>query len=459
MTLLSRAELLIDSWVDLLSQLVPLAVHLIYAVCAISMALRPGLLGLLLATLVSLLAMNSFWLTHGMARRTALNIELRSRQTHIINTFLCWQMIAECQKIGFEKRRQHAKSDVCRQTRQEIEESSLTLEACQESLAMVSLLAACYVVLNDGADYVKPEHLLTLLIYWTRTTDSLRQCIKLYTRILHGRQNATLLRSALMKKPTVAPCTKSSEFEFKGGAIELEDVNFGYSSRSEVVKSLSFQVEAGQKVALVGPTGSGKSTICRLLSRHFDPKSGRVLVDGQDLRYVSLESYRKALGVVSQNSVLMNVSIRENVAYPCVDAPLERVVSACRAAEIHDTIMRLPQQYESEVGDLAAKLSGGETQRLVLARLYMQDPKIVLLDEATSNLDGMTEQKILSLLNTFFHERTVIIITHRLSTIQNVDKILVIKDGEKVEEGTHTELIAKESGLYLAALKAQNPAF
>lgn len=223
-----------------------------------------------------------------------------------------------------------------------------------------------------------------------------------------------------------------------------------------MIQSLSFAVKAGQKVALVGQTGSGKSTIFRLISRHFDPSSGRIVVDGQDLRHVALDSYREVLGIVSQNTILMNASIRENVAYPCLNASDEHIVSACKAAEIHEAIMQLPRQYDQDVGELAGKLSGGEIQRLVLARLYVQDPRIVLLDEATSNLDGITEQKTWALLNTFCRGRTTFIITHRLSTIQNVDKIIVIDRGAKIEEGTHAELIANGESSYLASLKAQN---
>ncbi|TKA65912.1 hypothetical protein B0A55_10496 [Friedmanniomyces simplex] len=404
-----------------------------------------------------LVALNGVGVTQNVPQRQMTNARRRNQELHVINTLQCWRTVSECRKISVEKQRHGTKSEMYRRGLQELDDSGLVLDACQDIAIIVGFLAACSYLLQDVRKAASNSlQMLTLLMYWSRATEAVRSAGSLYARIINETRNTAILQSILQKSPTVNPRLECPEFHFGGGAVEFDDLSFSYDGHREVIKSLSFTVKAGQKVAIVGQTGSGKSTIFRLLSRHFDPSHGRILVDGQDLCHVSLDSYREVLGIVSQNTILMNASIRENVAYPCFDASDEHIISACKAAEIHETIMQLPKQYDQEVGGLAGKLSGGENQRLVLARLYVQDPKIVLLDEATSNLDGTTEQKTWALLNTFCRGRTTFIITHRLSTIQNVDKIIVIEQGAKTEEGTHAELIANGESSYLASLKAQN---
>lgn len=228
----------------------------------------------------------------------------------------------------------------------------------------------------------------------------------------------------------------------KGGNIALENVRFGYDSDREILKGVSVDVGAGQTVAIVGATGSGKSTIGRLLFRFYDVTGGALKIDGQDVRDVTQTSLHSAIGVVPQDTVLFNDSIRYNIAYGRDGATQDDIENAARAAQIHDFIQSLPHGYDTAVGERGLKLSGGEKQRVGIARTLLKDPPILLLDEATSALDSDTEQEIKSALERAGQGRTVITIAHRLSTIAEADKIVVLDQGEIVEQGTHDDLLA-----------------
>ncbi|KAJ2372509.1 ATP-binding cassette-type vacuolar membrane transporter Hmt1, partial [Coemansia sp. RSA 2607] len=235
------------------------------------------------------------------------------------------------------------------------------------------------------------------------------------------------------------------------GDIEFENVSFSYD-RQPTLKNVSFKVPAGSTVAIVGPSGSGKSTILRLLFRFYDAQSGRIMIDGQDIRSVLQTDLRQAIGVVPQDTVLFNDSIRYNIAYGRAGVSggvtMGEVVDAADAAHIHDRIMGFTDQYESRVGERGQRLSGGEKQRVAIARTLLKDPQIVCLDEATSALDTTTERNIQASLREMTHNRTTLIIAHRLSTIVHADQILILKNGEIVERGTHAELIADSSSVY-----------
>jgi ATP-binding cassette subfamily B protein len=212
---------------------------------------------------------------------------------------------------------------------------------------------------------------------------------------------------------------------------------------------VSLQVDGGQKVALVGVSGSGKSTMGRILFRFYDVTGGAVRIDGQDLRAVTQASLHRAIGVVPQDTVLFNDTIRYNIAYGCDGATQDQIETVARAARIHDFVASLPQGYDTQVGERGLKLSGGEKQRVGIARTLLKNPPILLLDEATSALDGQTEAAIQLSLNEMGQGRTVIVIAHRLSTIADADRICVMEDGRIVEEGRHDALIAR-GGLYAA---------
>ncbi|MCB1310725.1 MAG: ABC transporter ATP-binding protein/permease [Sedimentitalea sp.] len=229
-----------------------------------------------------------------------------------------------------------------------------------------------------------------------------------------------------------------------GGRIDLEAVRFGYDGDREILKGISLTVPAGQTVAIVGATGSGKSTIGRLLFRFYDVTGGALKIDGQDVRDVTLKSLHAAIGVVPQDTVLFNDTIRYNIGYGRDGASQEQIEQAARDAQIHDFIASLPQGYDTQVGERGLKLSGGEKQRVGIARTLLKDPPILLLDEATSALDSDTEREIQDALARAGEGRTVITIAHRLSTIAEADRIVVLEAGEIVEQGTHDQLLARQ---------------
>ncbi|WP_405111165.1 ABC transporter ATP-binding protein/permease [Phaeobacter sp. BS52] len=244
--------------------------------------------------------------------------------------------------------------------------------------------------------------------------------------------------------PDVKDRDNADVLQVKGGAIALENVEFGYDSDRQILKGVSFDVAAGQTVAIVGSTGSGKSTIGRLLFRFYDVTRGALRIDGQDVREVTQKSLHAAIGVVPQDTVLFNDTIRYNIAYGRAGATQEEVEQAARDAQIHDFIMRLPEGYETQVGERGLKLSGGEKQRVGIARTLLKNPPILLLDEATSALDSDTEQEIKEALSRAGQGRTVITIAHRLSTVAEADQIIVLEQGEIAEQGTHEDLLAKD---------------
>jgi ATP-binding cassette subfamily B protein len=230
-------------------------------------------------------------------------------------------------------------------------------------------------------------------------------------------------------------------------SIVFDDVVFGYEPDRIILHGLSFEVPAGQAFAIVGPSGAGKSTIARLLYRFYDPLSGRILIDGQDIRQVAQTSLRAAIGIVPQDSVLFNDTIGYNIGYGRDGAEAHEIETAARGAALMGLIDRLPQGFETEVGERGLKLSGGEKQRVAIARTLVKNPPILILDEATSALDTRTEQDILATLHRVAEHRTSLSIAHRLSTIADADRILVLNEGKLAESGTHSELLRRD-GLY-----------
>ncbi|MFD2738860.1 ABCB family ABC transporter ATP-binding protein/permease [Sulfitobacter aestuarii] len=235
----------------------------------------------------------------------------------------------------------------------------------------------------------------------------------------------------------------AAELRVTGGRVTLDDVHFGYDPDRQILKGISLTAEPGETVAIVGSTGSGKSTIGRLLFRFYDVQDGALRIDGQDLRDVTQDSLHRAIGVVPQDTVLFNDTIGYNIAYGRDGATESEIEAAARAAQIHDFILSLPQGYETRVGERGLKLSGGEKQRVGIARTLLKDPPILLLDEATSALDSETEHEIQDALHRAGQGRTVLIIAHRLSTIADADRIVVLEQGNIVEQGRHEELLAQ----------------
>jgi len=239
------------------------------------------------------------------------------------------------------------------------------------------------------------------------------------------------------------------------GQITFENVSFHYSNNIPVLKNISFDCKPGMMVALVGPTGVGKTTTTQLISRFYDPTEGRILIDGKDIKNVTLESLRHNISPVPQDTFLFNGTISENIGYAKPDATQEEIESAAKAAKIHDDIMSMPEQYATRVGERGLRLSGGQKQRVAIARAILRQSPIIVLDEATASVDVQTEKQIQSAIKNLSGDRTIVAIAHRLSTIREADMILVIHKGKIAERGTHEELL-KLKGLYYKMYQAQD---
>lgn len=243
-------------------------------------------------------------------------------------------------------------------------------------------------------------------------------------------------------------CEDAEDLLSADGEIEFKNVEFSYEKSEEVLHGISLKINRGEKLALVGPSGGGKTTICHLIPRFYNITSGDILVDGKSIGSLTMESLRKNIGIVQQDVFLFNGTIRENILYGRLDATEDEVIAAAKSANIHDWITSLPDGYDSEIGERGVKLSGGQKQRLSIARVFLKNPRILILDEATSALDNTTEILIQKALDELCKGRTTIIVAHRLSTVRGADKIAVIAKGRIAEEGTHQELMKIDDGIY-----------
>jgi ATP-binding cassette subfamily B protein len=263
-----------------------------------------------------------------------------------------------------------------------------------------------------------------------------------YREITQGLVDMEAMFRLLNRPQEVQDKPDAKPLVVKGGEIRFEDVVFAYDPERIVLKGISFTVPAGKTVAIVGPSGAGKSTISRILYRFYDIKNGRVTIDGQDIRDVTQESLRAVIGIVPQDTVLFNDTVKYNIAYGRIGANEADIKEAARLAQIDKFIVELPMGYDSMVGERGLKLSGGEKQRVAIARTILKNPPILLLDEATSALDTGTEREIQSALNEVSRNRTSLVIAHRLSTVIDADEILVLDHGQIIERGRHSELLA-----------------
>jgi subfamily B ATP-binding cassette protein MsbA len=244
------------------------------------------------------------------------------------------------------------------------------------------------------------------------------------------------------------------QFETVRDAIRFEDVSFSYATDAPVLTDVSLTARRGTVTALVGPSGAGKTTLVDLVARFYDPTSGRITIDGVDLRDFSAKSLRSRMGVVTQETVLFHDTVRANVAYALPDSTQEAVERAARAANAHEFILQMPQGYDTVLGERGTRLSGGQRQRIAIARAILRDPPILIFDEATSALDSESERLVQEAIEHLLEGRTVFVIAHRLSTILNADQIIAMENGRIVESGTHDELLA-EGGLYRKLYRLQ----
>jgi ABC-type transport system involved in Fe-S cluster assembly fused permease/ATPase subunit len=355
---------------------------------------------------------------------------------------LNWTTVSYFNRVGYEQDRYRqavrtTQGKIIRYKASGFVISALRALTLQTGLMLAAMLASYQISKGNRSvgDFV------VLVTYWGQLQGPLWFFASGFSRIAKSLVDAEKLLDLLSKKPTVGNSDGASEFVLKQGQVDFDRVCFSYDGRRKVTDNLSFRAEPGQTIALVGETGGGKSTILKLLFRFYDATSGNIMIDGQELRHVTLESLRANIGCVPQDPVLFNQTILQNLRYAKLDATEEEVQAACKAVALHDKIMSFTKGYSEKVGERGVKLSGGELQRMAIARAILKDPKILLLDEATSSVDSETEALIQASLKKLCAGRTTFVIAHRLSTIVHADLVMVIKNGRIIERGSHDKLM------------------
>ncbi|MBQ6927469.1 MAG: ABC transporter ATP-binding protein [Oscillospiraceae bacterium] len=319
-------------------------------------------------------------------------------------------------------------------------------------IAQVVVIAVGGLLIMGGElDYVD---LITFSLYISTFVNPIRRLSQFSETYMQGMAGFTRFLEVMNTAPAVTDAPDAKVLGEVRGEVEYRDVSFSYENSLPVLRHVNLHVRPGESLALVGPSGGGKTTISNLLPRFYDATDGAVLVDGQDVRAVTQASLRRSIGVIQQEVFMFAGTVRENIRYGRPDATDEEIVRAAVRAEIHEEIMQMPHGYDSYIGERGVMLSGGQKQRISIARVFLKNPKILVLDEATSALDTVTEQRIQASLDELSRGRTTIIIAHRLSTVKNADCIAVVEDEHIVEQGSHDELMAKD-GVYAKLCRAQ----
>ena len=309
-----------------------------------------------------------------------------------------------------------------------------------------------FLIMRGKMDFVT---LITFSLYVSTFVTPVRKLAQFSEQYMQGAAGFERFLEIMRTEPEIQDSPDARELGEVVGRVEYRDVSFSYSNGVPVLSHIDLEVEPGQCLAVVGPSGGGKTTLCQLLPRLYDVTGGAVLVDGHDVRELTQASLRRSIGMLQQDVFLFAGTIRENIRYGRGDATDEEIVAAAVRAEIHDEIMALPDGYDSYIGERGVMLSGGQKQRVSIARIFLKNPKILILDEATSALDTVTEQRIQASLDALCEGRTSIIIAHRLSTIRHADRIAVIEGEGIVETGSHEELM-KKNGVYASLVRAQS---
>ena len=296
---------------------------------------------------------------------------------------------------------------------------------------------------------------IAFIAAFSQITRPVRAFIDQFANINQGVAAGERIFAVIDAQPTITDKPDAVEFEGLKDKIEFRNVHFSYDGTREIIDGISFEIRKGETVALVGPSGGGKSTLSELVPRFYDATSGDILIDGRSIRDYKQESLRKAMSVVAQETILFNDTIENNIALGRAGASHDEIVEAAKVANAHSFIIDSPEGYETNIGDRGAKLSGGQRQRLSIARAILKNPELLILDEATSALDTESEKLVQEALTSLLKGRTSVVIAHRLSTIHNADKIIVIDGGRIAEQGTHSELLAK-NGIYAKLIEMQS---
>lgn len=300
-------------------------------------------------------------------------------------------------------------------------------------------------VLTSGL--LEPEYFIAFLVVLFSLIQPVKEIGRTYGSIQVGMAAAKRIFQVMDTSPKIREADKAIDLPGFGDSIRFQDVSFRYDGSDLVLHHINLEVKRNEIVALAGPSGGGKSTLMDLLARFYDPTEGRIEIDGKDLKIVKLDALRHLMGIVTQETILFNDTIRNNIAYGSKDTPQDRIVEAAKAAHAHTFIADLPQGYETSIGDRGVRLSGGERQRLAIARAILKDPDILIFDEATSALDTESEYLVQQAIENLMANRTTFVIAHRLSTIRHADRIIVIDGGRIVQQGRHEELL-EQGGLY-----------
>jgi len=331
--------------------------------------------------------------------------------------------------------------------------SSIEFFLC--SLNVVVIGVGGYYVMKGSMDY---RDLVTFCLYITSFVGPMRKLSGFSELFANGFAGLNRFVEIMRLEPTVMDKPNAQDLESVQGRIDLEDVSFTYDGDIAVLRNVSLQVAPGETVAIVGPSGGGKTTLCQLIPRFYDVTSGTIRIDGKDIRDVTQTSIHQNIGIVQQDVFLFADTIFENIRYGKPDATMEEVIQAAKKAEIYEDILAMPQGFQTYVGERGALLSGGQKQRIAIARIFLKNPPILILDEATSALDSVTESKIQRAFDALSQGRTTLIIAHRLSTIRAAKRIVSIADGVIAECGTHEELLKKD-GIYSKLYQTQNAQF
>ncbi|OKL63146.1 hypothetical protein UA08_01601 [Talaromyces atroroseus] len=359
-----------------------------------------------------------------------------------------WYTATYFNKVDFEKDRHSLAVDDRLGSEMSVRRWHQVEAFVQSSILSLGLMGACLIAAYQVSKDIKPVgNFVMLLGYWAQLSGPLQFVSSGFTSITLDLVDAEEFVTLLRKVPSVTDRPGAKRLRIQQGAMSFNEVTFSYDKRRQALKSIRFEVLPGQTIALVGETGSGKSTILKLLFRLYDPDYGSVEIDGQDISDVSLQSLRESIGVVPQDPALFNDTIFNNLKYAKETATVEEIHNACAAVKLHERFLSFPDGYETKVGERGVKLSGGELQRVAIARVIIKNPKFVLLDEATSSVDSETEAHIQHSLAQLTAGRTTLVIAHRLSTIIKADQILVLKEGSIVEQGDHQSLV-KHGGYY-----------
>ena len=319
-------------------------------------------------------------------------------------------------------------------------------------LPVVVIAVGGWLIMRERMDYVD---LITFSLYVTAFVSPIRKLANFAEMFSNGFAGLHRFVELMRTEPTIQDAPDAVELTDVRGDVDVEDVTFAYGDKTDVLHHVTLHIPAGETVALVGPSGGGKSTLCQLLPRFYDVDSGSISIDGHDVRQLTQSSLRRSIGIVQQDVFLFADTIRENIRYGRPGASDEEVERAARQAEIYDDIMAMPDGFDTYVGERGALLSGGQKQRVSIARIFLKNPPILILDEATSALDSVTESKIQGAFDRLARGRTTLIIAHRLSTIRSASRILVIRDGRIAEEGSHQALLAL-NGEYARLYHTQN---